>query len=85
MQTYAEVKARLDEIVDAVSDESLPLDEALGLYEEAVTLGLRVSELLEQDIAARDAAADAAAAADGADAAAGRADAAAGVDGAVGQ
>lgn len=48
--SYAEVKARLDEIVEAVKDESLPLDDALDLYEEAVSLGLRVSDMLEDDI-----------------------------------
>lgn len=51
-QDFAAVKARLDEIVQAVSDDSLPLDDALALYEEAVTLGLRVSDLLEVGIAA---------------------------------
>lgn len=49
-ETYAEVKARLDEIVEAVKDDSLPLDDALDLYEEAVSLGLRVSDMLEDDI-----------------------------------
>lgn len=48
--SYAEVKARLDEIVAAVSDDDLPLDDALDLYEEAVSLGLRVSDMLEDDI-----------------------------------
>lgn len=48
--SYAEVKARLDEIVEAVKDENLPLDDALDLYEEAVSLGLRVSDMLEDDI-----------------------------------
>lgn len=49
-QDFAAAKARLDEIVQAVSDENLPLDDALALYEEAVSLGLRVSDLLEEDI-----------------------------------
>lgn len=49
-ETYAQVKARLDEIVEAVKDENLPLDDALDLYEEAVTLGLRVSDMLEDDV-----------------------------------
>ncbi len=47
---FAEVKTRLDEIVEAVSDESLSLDDALTLYEEAVSLGLKVSDLLESSI-----------------------------------
>ena len=49
-ETFAAVKTRLDEIVQAVSDENLPLDDALDLYEEAVSLGMRASELLETGI-----------------------------------
>ena len=45
--SFDQVKARLDEIVDAVGSSEMPLDEALSLYEEAVGLGLRASELLE--------------------------------------
>ena len=52
-ETYEDLKVRLDEIVEAVSDDDLPLDDALELYEEAVSLGLRASDLLEQDIEAR--------------------------------
>lgn len=51
LTSFAEVKARLDEIVKAVSDDSLPLDDALTLYEEAVSLGLKASDLLESNIA----------------------------------
>ena len=39
--SFEAVKTRLDEIVDAVSDDELALDDALALYEEAVGLGLR--------------------------------------------
>ena len=53
--SFDQVKARLDEIVDAVCSSEMPLDEALSLYEEAVGLGLRASELLEENIEARDA------------------------------
>lgn len=52
-ETFGAVKARLDEIVDAVGSDELPLDEALSLYEEAVVLGLRASDLLETDIEER--------------------------------
>lgn len=38
-ESFEEVKKRLDEIVDAVADDDLPLDDALKLYEEAVQLG----------------------------------------------
>lgn len=55
-ETFEEVKARLDEIVERVSDEGLPLEEALGLYEEAVALGLQASRIMEEGIAERDAA-----------------------------
>ena len=43
--TIEDVRNRLDEIVAAVSDESVDLDEALGLYEEAVALGLAACDL----------------------------------------
>ena len=44
LDTFAGVKTRLSEIVDEVSND------ALALYEEAVTLGLRASDLLEAGI-----------------------------------
>lgn len=50
LDTFAGVKTRLSEIVDEVSNDALSLDEALALYEEAVTLGLRASDLLEAGI-----------------------------------
>lgn len=53
--TFEAVQNRLDEIVEAVGDESLSLDDALALYEEAVNLGLRGSDLLEENIEAFDA------------------------------
>lgn len=53
--SFEAVKTRLDEIVDAVNDDNLPLDEALSLYEEAVGLGLRASDLLEENIEAQQA------------------------------
>lgn len=52
-QTFEDIKARLDEIVAAVSDEELPLDEALSLYEEAVGIGLTASRIVEEGIAAK--------------------------------
>ena len=54
-QTFEDIKARLDEIVAAVSDEELPLDEALSLYEEAVGIGLTASRIVEEGIAAKEA------------------------------
>ena len=44
------VKSRLDQIVEAVSDESISLDDALAFYEEAVKLGMKASEIMEADL-----------------------------------
>lgn len=57
--SFESVKERLDEIVEAVGDEELSLDDALALYEEAVGLGLRASDLLEENIDAQQSVADA--------------------------
>lgn len=48
--SFERVKDRLDEIVEAVSDENISLDDALKLYEEAVQLGLAASSLLEENL-----------------------------------
>lgn len=47
--SYDQVKQRLDQIFEDVKSEDMPLDDALALYEEAVKLGLRASELIEDD------------------------------------
>ena len=49
-QSFEEAKARLNDIADAVGDADLSLDDALDLFEEAVALGLRVSDLIEEGI-----------------------------------
>ena len=69
-ESFEALKARLDEIVAAVSDDALPLDDALDLYEEAVALGMRASDLLEAGIKAEEEASEpsAAEAADAAEA-----------------
>lgn len=46
---FADVKARLDQIAEMVSHDDIPLDEALDLYEEAVKLGTKVTDLLERE------------------------------------
>lgn len=56
---YSDVNERLKEIVEEVSDETLPLDDALNLFEEAVALGVQATTLMEEDMAARDAERDA--------------------------
>lgn len=48
--TFDDSKARLEEIASQVEDENISLDEALALFEEAVTLGLHACEVSEQDI-----------------------------------
>lgn len=50
-ETLDDVQKRLDEILDVVNDEETSLDEALALCEEAVGLGLRASDMLEEDAA----------------------------------
>ena len=47
-RSFEDLKTRLDEIVALVSDDSLPLDEALDLYEEAVGIGLSASRIMEE-------------------------------------
>ena len=44
--SFDEIKERLDEIVSLVSDDSLSLEEALDLYEEAVGIGLQASHII---------------------------------------
>ena len=46
--SFDDIKSRLDEIVEAVNADDISLDEALDLYEEAVNLGMRASELIEE-------------------------------------
>lgn len=48
-ENFAQVRARLDEIVDEVNAEGVSLDDALALYEEAVKLGLRACDMSEED------------------------------------
>ena len=54
-QTIEEINDRLKEILALVDDPDLPMDEILGLYEEAVKLGGQVSEVVEANIADADA------------------------------
>lgn len=44
---FSLIRARLDEIALQVRDEGLALDAALDLYDEAVKLGMKATELLE--------------------------------------
>lgn len=49
-QSFESVKERLDEIVEAVNDEDMSLEAVLDLYEEAVSLGMQASSILEENI-----------------------------------
>lgn len=45
--TFAEVRARLDEILVEVRKKDLPLEKSLDLYEEAIKLGNLCAELVD--------------------------------------
>ena len=46
-KTFEQIKQRLDEIARIVQDDDTSLDDALNLYEEAVSLGLAASQVLD--------------------------------------
>ena len=46
-EDFGSAKRRLEQIADAVADDAMPLDEVLDLFEEAVALGMQISDLLE--------------------------------------
>jgi len=48
--SFDAVRARLDEIVEAVASDDISLDDALVLYEEAVKMGLSACDLSEADV-----------------------------------
>ncbi|MBR2789724.1 MAG: exodeoxyribonuclease VII small subunit [Eggerthellaceae bacterium] len=54
-RSIEDINARLKEILALVDDPDLPMDDILGLYEEAVKLGSEVSEAVEENIAVADA------------------------------
>lgn len=54
--SFGMVTGRLSEIADCMEDDQLSLDDALDLLEEAVALGMKASTMLDEDMAARDAA-----------------------------
>jgi exodeoxyribonuclease VII small subunit len=47
IRTFAEARSRLEEIVGLVKDKNLPLEKSLDLYEEAIELGNRCSDLID--------------------------------------
>lgn len=46
-QTFSGIRDRLEEIAAQVKGDDVPLDTALDLYDEAVKLGMKATELLE--------------------------------------
>lgn len=46
-EAFTQIRDRLDEIATQVRRDDMPLDAALDLYDEAVKLGMKVTELLE--------------------------------------
>jgi exodeoxyribonuclease VII small subunit len=47
IRTFAEARERLEEIVGLVRDKDLPLEKSLDLFEEAIKLGNRCSDLID--------------------------------------
>ena len=46
-EAFTQIRDRLDEIATQVRGDDMPLDVALDLYDEAVKLGMKATELLE--------------------------------------
>lgn len=46
-RSFTEIRSRLEEIASQVRGDDIALDKALDLYDEAVKLGMRATELLE--------------------------------------
>lgn len=82
-EDFVTIRNRLDEISKAVDDDDISLDHALDLYDEAVKLGQKASEILEQINASEIAAAQASAASAEAQAGDSHGETHAGADGAV--
>lgn len=50
IKDYEKIEGRLKEIEEKVSSEKLDMDESLKLYEEAVDLGMKASQTIEQNV-----------------------------------
>lgn len=46
-EAFTQIRDRLDEIATQVRGDDMPFDAALDLYDEAVKLGMKATELLE--------------------------------------
>ena len=47
LESFGQIRDRLSEIADLVKREDLSFDAALDLYDEAVSLGMKATSLLE--------------------------------------
>lgn len=56
--SFEDIKQRLDQIVERVSEDDIDLDEALTLYEEAVKLGVAACDASEFDTESEEAEAE---------------------------
>lgn len=56
--SFENIKQRLDQIVERVSEDDIDLDEALTLYEEAVKLGVAACDASEFDTESEEAEAE---------------------------
>lgn len=52
MQEYEQIEDKLKNIQGKIENEDLSLDESLDLYEEAVNLGMKASQTIEQNVLA---------------------------------
>lgn len=50
MQEYEVIQDKLKSIEDKISNEDLSMDESLELYEEAVNLGMKASQTVENNV-----------------------------------
>ena len=50
MQEYTKIRDSLKDIEDKITNEDLDMDESLKLYEEAVNLGMKASQTIENNV-----------------------------------
>ena len=50
LQEYENIEGRLKEIEEKITTENLDMDESLELYEEAVNLGMKASQTIENNV-----------------------------------
>lgn len=50
LKDYEKIESRLKEIEQTITTENLDMDESLKLYEEAVDLGMKASQTIENNV-----------------------------------